>query len=93
MLSPVFNLLIGRQMAVNDGLSGSQANKLGLVSMMIPNVYGLVITNVLAQKEAAANAAAHAGDGAVAALPPAQAPAAAPNAGAGLPGCPINAPA
>ncbi len=55
---PIVNLLLGRQIAVNDGLSSSEADKFGLISMMIPNVYGVVISSVLAQKEAAANAAA-----------------------------------
>ena len=60
MLSPIFNLLIGRQIAVKDGLSSSEADRFGIVSMMIPNVFGLVVTKVLADKEAAANAAASA---------------------------------
>ncbi len=72
---PLFNLLIGRQIAVNDGLSSSEADKFGLVSMMIPNVYGLVITSVLAQKEADANAAAAAAAAAAGASATAGAPA------------------
>jgi hypothetical protein len=58
MLSPIFNLLIGRQIAVNDGLKPSEADRFGVVSMMIPNVFGIVVTKVLADREAAANLAA-----------------------------------
>lgn len=53
MFSPVFNLILGRQLAVDAGLDGSTASKFGLVAMMIPNVFGLVVTNVLARNQAA----------------------------------------